>query len=775
VNAANEEFGAGCEAPGTRSVTEEMESNQRAPKKLIIRPLRREPKLPQEFYQESWTHLARALDQVFSPSSRRPLSYEEHYRRVEDLCLHHLAKQLYADLQREVDGYLERVFREQLSDPVLAAMLHVAQGSAQAVEPTERPAFAPVLDVWRAFCERFRDIQAIFLYLDRTYAAESPQVPSLWEMALELFAKHMLAEQQRVLLPTLGAVLLEIELDRKGKQRGDCSDLRAILREMFAPLGFYRTHFEPLFFQQTRAFYVAKGTEFVTQGTLSDYLAYFEHSTQAEAERCRLHLEPSTEKPLFAILHDVLGRHCVSVMMDRGLESLLDAVSLTDLRRLYVLLRSIDELWRLVPRYSDYIRVRGTQIVNDRARDHEMIERLLALLDRAEQTEREAFQADVRFHNAAQTAFEAALNTRQPTPAERLARSFHDLLRVSSTSIPEPDIRRKIGKLLELFRYLSGKDSFLAFYKKYLAQRLLFDLTASTACEQYVVELLRAECGAVYVNHLVNMLKDMDLSQDLLQEYRMGPGSGSSRLPSFTCKVITQAYWNSSESFLLQVPPGLESQQRSFHRFYHARFSGRRLIWEPSLSSAELRVQFANGEKVLHVTLSQAVVLLLFNERDAWTLAELQQQTGIADSAELERILDSLSSSQCPVLIRERGAEAASSGPVTAPARYRFNADLQTSRRRLRLLDIALLERQPEQVPSAPVASPDRQHQIDAAIVRLLKKQKSLSHADLVQQLGAELCFGPSVSDVKQRVESLLQREYIGRDERDPNLYHYVS
>jgi cullin-4 len=86
-----------------------------------------------------------------------------------------------------------------------------------------------------------------------------------------------------------------------------------------------------------------------------------------------------------------------------------------------------------------------------------------------------------------------------------------------------------------------------------------------------------------------------------------------------------------------------------------------------------------------------------------------------------------------------------------------------------------LLERPPEQVPSGPVASPDRQHQIDAAIVRLLKKQKSLSHADLVQQLGAELCFGPSVSDVKQRVESLLQREYIGRDERDPNLYHYVS
>lgn len=756
-----------------------MEPSRSGPKKLVIRPLRREPKLPEEFYRENWSQLERALGQVFSPTERRLLSYEEHYRRVEDLCLHRLAKPLYVDLQRELDRYLEGVFRERLSDPVLASMIDTRLPSSTETDVERQAPYGPVLDVWREFCEHLRDVQSIFLYLDRTYAAENAQIPSIWEMALSLFAKHMLADEQRVLMPTLEAVLAEIERDRCGTQLIDRAELRSLLRDMFIPLGFYRSHFEPQFFKRTREFYTTRGTEFVTHGSLPEYLAYFESSVRAETERCRIYLEQGTEKPLFAILYDELGRHCVSVMMDRGLEGLLDAVAIVDLRRLYELLRCIDELWRLVPRYGEYIKARGIEIVNDQAMDTEMIERLLSLHERAERMERDAFQADARFHNAAQTAFEAAMNTRQPVPAELLASYFHDLLRVSGKAVAEREIRRGITRLMELFRYLSGKDSFLAYYKKFLAQRLLLDLSASMVCELHVVDLLRAECGAAYVNHIANMLKDMDLNQDLAREYRQRHESASVRRPSFTCKVITQAYWPSSAAASLRIPKELESLQRSFSRFYLARFSGRRLSWYPSLSSCEMRAQFTDGEKILQVSLAQAVILLLFNERETWSLTEIREQTGIEDQDELVRVLDSLSSAHCPLLLRTedsgRASSAASAEDALERFTFRFNESFQSSRRRLRLLDISAVERQTERVASPQAVTPDRQHQIDAAIVRVLKRHKNIQHAELLHQLNTELSFRPSLSDIKQRIESLIQREYIGRDERDPNLYRYIS
>lgn len=60
--------------------------------------------------------------------------------------------------------------------------------------------------------------------------------------------------------------------------------------------------------------------------------------------------------------------------------------------------------------------------------------------------------------------------------------------------------------------------------------------------------------------------------------------------------------------------------------------------------------------------------------------------------------------------------------------------------------------------------------QIDAAIVRVMKTRKSLSHKLLVQELLVQLKFPIQASDLKKRIESLIDREYLERDERSPNV-----
>lgn len=58
--------------------------------------------------------------------------------------------------------------------------------------------------------------------------------------------------------------------------------------------------------------------------------------------------------------------------------------------------------------------------------------------------------------------------------------------------------------------------------------------------------------------------------------------------------------------------------------------------------------------------------------------------------------------------------------------------------------------------------------QIDAAIVRTMKTRKTLGHTLLVNELMSQLKFPMRTSDLKKRIESLIDREYMERDPNNP-------
>ena len=69
----------------------------------------------------------------------------------------------------------------------------------------------------------------------------------------------------------------------------------------------------------------------------------------------------------------------------------------------------------------------------------------------------------------------------------------------------------------------------------------------------------------------------------------------------------------------------------------------------------------------------------------------------------------------------------------------------------------------------------ERQYQIDAAIVRVMKTRKSLSHPLLITELYNQLRFPVEPIDIKKRIESLIEREYLERDEEKAQVYHYLA
>lgn len=69
----------------------------------------------------------------------------------------------------------------------------------------------------------------------------------------------------------------------------------------------------------------------------------------------------------------------------------------------------------------------------------------------------------------------------------------------------------------------------------------------------------------------------------------------------------------------------------------------------------------------------------------------------------------------------------------------------------------------------------ERQHAIDAAIVRVMKMRKTLAHKLLVQEVMTQLRFQLTNADLKRRIDNLIEREFLERSATDSQVYNYLA
>jgi cullin-4 len=59
--------------------------------------------------------------------------------------------------------------------------------------------------------------------------------------------------------------------------------------------------------------------------------------------------------------------------------------------------------------------------------------------------------------------------------------------------------------------------------------------------------------------------------------------------------------------------------------------------------------------------------------------------------------------------------------------------------------------------------------------VRIMKARKSLTHSLLISELYQQLKFPLKPPDLKKRIESLIDREYLERDGGSSSVYRYLA
>ena len=266
------------------------------------------------------------------------------------------------------------------------------------------------------------------------------------------------------------------------------------------------------------------------------------------------------------------------------------------------------------------------------------------------------------------------------------------------------------------------------------------------------------------------MFKDVELSRDVMAAFRSSPqakAASSSSDIELSVHVLTQGYWPTYPPAEVTLPSEILALQTQFSSYYMAKHNGRRLQWHPYLGHCTLKANFPLGRKELAVSLLQTVVLLQFNDADGLSYHDLLAATGIAPD-ELKVTLQSLACGKVRVLRKDPKGREVEDGDV-----FSFEKDFKQNLFRIKVNSIQMRETEQENEQTTERVFQDRQYQIDAAIVRVMKARKVLSHSLLISELFQQLKFPLKPPDLKKRIESLIDREYL---ERDTNTsYRYLA
>ncbi|CAF3621801.1 unnamed protein product [Adineta steineri] len=404
--------------------------------------------------------------------------------------------------------------------------------------------------------------------------------------------------------------------------------------------------------RESKQFYICEAAKFTSADSISEYLKQVAQRLTEEEHRVKSYLHSSTLGSLLFILDDVLIRNKLDLIY-AGAEILLRNDKNQDLAVLFTLVSrvpgAIEKLKEIVEKHIYLTGLQAIKSIAETARTDvnvystkiiEIYNKYISIVHECFGGERSSFipaldRACSKFIN--KNAIVEACGTSTKS-AELLAR-YSDTVLKSKKVINDADMTKQLKEIMVVFNYIDDKDAFQNFYRRLLAERLVYELSASIDYEKMMITELKVKCGFFYTSKLQKMIEDMDIQESLRAQYRQYCVENRLRnTVNFSIVVLTTHAWPFTTVFEFTLPLELTSLWTNFTKFYRERHKNRKLTWFHQYARCELHTNFTKTKHILQVSTYQTAILLLYNDSLELTIAEIQDETKLEDEILLEII-----------------------------------------------------------------------------------------------------------------------------------------
>ncbi|KAI3842241.1 hypothetical protein MKW98_026031 [Papaver atlanticum] len=639
-------------------------------------------------------------------------------------------------------------------------------------------------------------LSRFFFYLDR-YFLPRRSLPSLKGTGLNCFYNYI---YESLKVPVKDVIISLINQEREGDEI-DRTMLKHAL-ELFVLMGdkgvgdsldCYVNDFETAFLTDTADYYTRKASLWIQEDSCPDYMIKAEERLKREKDSVSHYLHSSTEEKLLEkVQHHLLLNNAQQLFEKEhsGCHVLLKDDKNEDLERMYRLFSSIKNgLDPLSAAFKQHVTSEGMSLIqqagdavttkrDDKAavamQEQAFIRRVIELHDKYYAYVTISFKKDNLFHKALKEAFEVFCNKKvgNSLVAELLSTFSDGILRKggSNEKLDDDAIEESLDKIVCLLSYLDDKDLFSEFCKKKLARRLLFDKnSADDNHERSFLSKLKQQCGAQFTSKMEGMINDLETARDMQNRYKEDYTNKYDYTSNdiFNVTVLTTGYWPTYKTIDLRLPLEMAECVQSFKKFYQVDKKNRKLTFLYSMGSCNGTGKFQKKPIELIVSTHQAAVLVLFNSSDKLSYSEIREQLNLTDD-DVVRLLHSLSCAKYKILAKEPNTRI-----ISQEDSFSWNVEFTDKMRRIK-------------IPLPPVdekkkviedVDKDRRYAIDASIVRIMKARKVLQYNDLVTACVEQLSrmFKPDFKVIKKRIEDLISREFLEREEGSANTFRYLA
>ncbi|RLV96246.1 Cullin-4B [Spathaspora sp. JA1] len=304
-----------------------------------------------------------------------------------------------------------------------------------------------------------------------------------------------------------------------------------------------------------------------------------------------------------------------------------------------------------------------------------------------------------------------------------------------------------------IFKAITNKHEFLLFYKKDLCKRLLLSKSDITQEQQLTNEFLQ-EIGesdedsiSFKVMYHDLQISTTDYSQVVTPDFEFIP------------LILEKKYWPSQmsgeEDNSTTLPINLQLILDTFsikYRDLGDKFNSKKLYWNNfKLHQLVIVGHFNGGDVEIQCNLLQAVVILLFNSKEDYSLIELIQET-LMDERLLRQVLDTLISKKLV---------------VETTTNFKLNSNFTSKTNKVKL---SMLKEKPSEITLNTTLEQNRQEEYKAAIVKIMKQQQTLHYTNLLKdtiELVSKRNPTVSIHDLKTCIDELITNEYLKRQGQD--------
>ncbi|CAD8193838.1 unnamed protein product [Paramecium pentaurelia] len=321
-------------------------------------------------------------------------------------------------------------------------------------------------------------------------------------------------------------------------------------------------------------------------------------------------------------------------------------------------------------------------------------------------------------------------------------------------------------QIVKLFVFINQKGRFLKLYKISLAQRLIkYQRQVETKknklayqIEVNIVEEMEKKCGAQDLESLKIMIKDFQKTEN--EVTKIQEEKGLCKLQIQPPIIINKQHWPEIDELQLNLQSETITLQKEI---IAKRQQQKTLIWLDLISYVE--IQCTEKALIFNLSVPQAVILLLYQYRnEILDVNRIASLTGLKEQYVIQN---------CKMM---KDAKILDEQIVNDQICYQFNENL-TKQKKGKSKKIVTETYFPQNQVEQVVSVYDKDLAIEAAIVKIMKKQKEMQFSDLVIQVQGHMKKNQNVeipfAQIKQMIERLQRNEYLERDAINMQLIKY--